>query len=510
MTPEQIELKEKLGDQLWRLNNLYSVIDEDGQKVTFRLRPVQQMLLDNLWYQNIILKSRQHGVTTFICILFLDLCLFSKGGNIHCGIVAHRQDDAKSFFEHKIKFAYNNLPKWLRTLIPAGKAAGGRDSSEEIMFANGSWITCGVSLRGGTYQYIHISEYGKICAQFPKKALEIKAGALNTAKVGQHIFIESTAEGRSGDFYNYCEAAKNRALEGKVPSMLQMHLHFFGWQLDAKNRMDPKGVTITQELHEYFAELKEKHGIDLDDQQKAWYVHKRAQQGLDMMFQEFPSTPEEAFQKTIKGAYYKQQMTRLRQQFPPRFAEVPWEPRLKVDTAWDLGMSDTTCIVFRQKAGSENRIIDYYECSGEGLAHYTKMLQDKPYTYGRHYLPHDASVRSLNDAVSREDKLYELGLRSIITVERTQSIEDGIEEVRNFLASCWFDSAACERLIAALDEYRKKWNVTTGDFTSQPLHNWASNPADAFRCLACGVASNEPTMSDDFLRREPGLNWRTL
>uniref|UniRef100_C6E2C1 Putative DNA packaging protein GP17 (Terminase) n=1 Tax=Geobacter sp. (strain M21) TaxID=443144 RepID=C6E2C1_GEOSM len=499
------ELEEKLGSRLWRLNNLYKVIDKDGNLIQFRLNHVQKELLKNLWYLNVILKSRQQGITTFICILFLDLALFSE--NIHCGIVAHRLPDAQTFFDDKIRFAYDNLPEEIRERITLVK-----DTSMRLVFSNGSKITVGVSLRSGTYQYLHISELGKICAQFPKKALEIKSGALNTIKAGNYIFIESTAEGRSGDFYSYCQLAENGLREGKELTLLDWRFHFFGWTLDPAARLNPEGVTITQELHEYFRELEVKHGLVTDDWQRAWYAKKLLQQGVDMMYREYPATSEEAFFAAIHGAYYKQQMLKLRQQVPPRFATVPWEPKLPVDTAWDLGMDDTTCIVFRQRYGTQNRLIDYHENSGEGLPHYVKVLQDKPYTYGRHYLPHDSKVRSLNDAVSREDKLYELGLRNLVIVERTRDIEDGIEEVRSFLASCWFDQETCQRLINALDEYRKKWNDTTGAFASQPLHNWASNPADAFRCLACGISSNERGDSgNDFLGRgrERGGSWRT-
>jgi len=496
-------LIDNLKDRRWRLNNLYWVLDEDGNKVKFRMRPVQERLLDNLWYRNIILKSRQHGITTFMCLLFLDLCLFSE--NIHCGIVAHRLDDAKSFLTHKIKFAYNNLPAAIRELVPTG-----RDATEEIDFANGSRITVGVSLRSGTYQFVHISEHGKICAQFPKKAEEIKTGALNTVKVGQYIFIESTAEGRSGDFYDYCQAAEKRLIAGTTPTMMQFHLHFFGWYLNPTNRMDPTGVVIPQETLDYFAEFEAAEGVTLDPWQRAFYSNKLQEQGLDKIYQEFPGTPTEAFQKAIKGAYYKLQMTWLRQQFPKRFATVPWEPRVKVDTAWDLGMDDHMCIVFRQRVGGENRIIDHLEFSGEGLPYYVKMLAEKPYTYGTHYLPHDVAVRSLNDGVSREDKLYQLGLRNLVTVERTKNIEDGIEEVRGFLKTCWFDETRCDRLITALDSYQKKWNASIGDFTSQPLHDWASNPADAFRTLACGVSSNEGGNGGEFLDRSRSAgNWRT-
>jgi hypothetical protein len=499
---EYQRIRQHFSDRNWRLRNLYWIQDEQGRKVKFVPNLVQSILLSNLWYLNLILKSRQHGVTTFFCILFLDICLFND--NVSAGIVAHNLGDAKKFFDQKIYYAYKNLPSQLREEIRLLS-----DTSMELVFNNDSRISVGASLRSGTCQYLHISEFGKVCAKFPEKAREIVTGAINTVHVGQYIFIESTAEGRSGYFYDYCQEAEKRQLEGIKPNKMEFRLHFFGWHMDPKNRLELDApLSISPDLQNYFHELEAKHGITLDDAQKAWYASKKRTQGEDM-YREYPSIPAEAFLASIQGAYYNVQMTWLRSRTPSRINVVPYEPRLPVDTAWDLGMDDTTCIVFRQRVGLENRIIDYYEMNGEGLTHYVKHLQAKPYVYGRHYLPHDSKVRSLNDKVTREEKLYDLGLRNLVTVERTADIEDGIEEVRTFLLTCWIDKERCERLIAALDEYRKAWNEKLGVYASHPLHNWSSNPADSMRTLACGIAANERGTARGGWRDESSRNWRT-
>jgi hypothetical protein len=435
----------------------------------------------------------------------LDICLFND--NVSAGVIADNLNDAKKFFDQKIYYAYKNLPEQLRDALHGGIGLV-TDTSLELVFTNDSRISTGVSLRSGTCQYLHISEFGKVCAKFPEKAREIVTGALNTVHVGQYVFIESTAEGRSGYFHDFVQAAQKREQEGREPSKMEYRLHFFGWHMDPKNRLEIiAALSLPQDLNDYFNDLRAKHGILLDDAQKAWYAAKKIQQGEDM-FREHPSIPEEAFQASIHGSWYKTQMIWLRSQSPCRIGQVPYEPRITVDTSWDLGMDDVTSIVFRQRVGLENRIIDYYEFNGEGLQHYVKHLQSKPYVYGSHYLPHDSKVRSLNDKVTREEKLHELGLRNLVTVERTRDIEDGIEEVRNFLPSCWFDREKCDRLIAALDDYRKKWNEQSGAYSSTPLHNWASNPADAFRSLACGAASNERNISHAPIKRD-NRSWRT-
>lgn len=84
------ELKAKLKDQRWRLDNLYKVVNKKGTVETFKMNQHQRRFYDEMWYCNLILKARQLGMTTFIQILFLDHALFTS--NIKCGvIVSYRQ-----------------------------------------------------------------------------------------------------------------------------------------------------------------------------------------------------------------------------------------------------------------------------------------------------------------------------------------------------------------------------------------------------------------------------------
>ena len=95
----------------------------------------------------------------------------------------------------------------------------------------------------------------------------------------------------------------------------------------------------------------------------------------DDMKREYPSTPEEAFEQSIKGAYFEREFRQLREK--RQITAVPVVPGVPVDTCWDLGMNDTTAIWFVQLVGREQRIVDYHEASGEGLAHYAKVLDEK-------------------------------------------------------------------------------------------------------------------------------------
>jgi hypothetical protein len=185
----------QLADRFWRLDNLYAIQTKEGKKAPFRLNWAQTELLHDLHECSLILKARQLGFTTFIQIFMLDACLFNS--NIRAGTIAHRLDDARVIFRDKVKFTYDNLSNVLKAARPII-----RDSADELVFANNSSIRVSTSMRSGTLQYLHISEYGQLCSRYPEKAREIRTGALNTVQAGQVIFIESTAEGREGHFYD--------------------------------------------------------------------------------------------------------------------------------------------------------------------------------------------------------------------------------------------------------------------------------------------------------------------
>ena len=166
-----------------------------------------------------------------------------------------------------------------------------------------------------------------------------------------------------------------------------------------------------------------------------------------------------------------------------RLSRVPVDPVVKVDTAWDLGISDATSIWFVQDVGRERRLIDYLEVSGEGLPDIVRRLEAKGYRYGRHILPHDVEARELGTGVSRLETLKALGLRDIQIVPQ-QNVADGINAVRLMLTRCWFDAERCERGIEALRQYRREWDGKRQVWRERPLHDWTSHAADALRYLA--------------------------
>ena len=192
---------------------------------------------------------------------------------------------------------------------------------------------------------------------------------------------------------------------------------------------------------------------------------------------EYAQEYECSFEASVRGAIFAREFQFLRDN--GRIKDLPWEPSLPVNTAWDLGMGDSTAIWCIQMHNSEARVIDYYESSGEALGHYVNWLQGKPYTYGKHVLPHDAQVRELGTGRSRVEILAGLGVRA--TVGKQFSLDDGIEAARLFLKRCWFDQAKCKAGLEALQNYRREPNTKTGELRAEPVHDWASHAADAFR-----------------------------
>ena len=473
--------------------------DKQGNEVRFQPNWAQTELLENFWYMNVILKARQLGMTTFIDILLLDNAAFYA--NTRCGIIAHTRDDAKVIFETKVKFPYNHLPEQIKTYLHPRQ-----DTTNEYLFANDSSIRVGTSMRSGTLNYLHISEYGKLCAKYPEKAAEVRTGALNTVQAGQSITIESTAEGSFGHFFDICEQARNSAAMGVALTTLDWKFHFFPWWREDQYSLPEEmvdRVVITSIDQEYFEDLETEIGRKLTIGQKLWYVKKAQEQG-EFMLREFPSTPDEAFRASIEGAYYKRQMLFLRQQ--KHITRVPYDPRIPVNTFWDLGMSDDTHIIFHQRYGMEHRFVDEYISHGEPLSHYVKTLQQKPYTYGQHFFPHDVEVREMATGISRRESLMKLGLRPIRVVPRIEEEADGIEAVRSILPTCWIDQRNCPETIKALDHYRKEWDEKLGSFKSRPLHDWASHGAKAFECFAVGYKAPQQGRK----KTKKPLNWRTV
>ncbi len=500
------DLKVCLSDPMWRLCSgvLYKIMikgddnDEldEGLIAPFKPNRAQRRLLKRMHSRNIILKARQLGFTTLICIFFLDCALFRP--DIRAGIIAHEEDAAKAIFRDKVKFAYDRLPDNLRAVWPLK-----RNSADELLFAhNNSSIRVSTSMRSGTMHYLHISEFGKICAKRPDRAEEVVRGSIPAVPThGGMLFIESTAEGRAGHFYKMTSKAQRLFELGKRLSVKEYRFHFFPWWQEPNYRMNPDDVIISANDDEYFDKIEGEMNCRIDIEQRAWWVSTRDNDFSgeeESMWQEYPSTPAEAFQVSNKGCYYAVQLSTARKQ--RRIGRVPFEPGLPVNTFWDIGNSDGTAIWLHQQVGTQHRFIGFIEGWGEPYAYFVQKLDDfarqTGCVWGRHYLPHDGAHEKQGEVNNNSPStmLENLGLTRIEIVPRVSEIQHGIQATRNYLGTCWFDEAGCKEGLVHLENYKKKWNTTLQCWMDEPLHDIHSEAADGIRQAAQHFANNHHTV----------------
>jgi phage terminase large subunit len=195
-----------------------------------------------------------------------------------------------------------------------------------------------------------------------------------------------------------------------------------------------------------------------------------------------------SFEAAVPGAIYAGELHRATDE--GRIRSVPYDRAQPVHTFWDLGHADATAIWFAQSVGFELRLIDYYANRGQPLAHYLGELQKRGYVWGEDWLPHDAKSVTLGTGKSIEDLMRAAGRRVRITPKL--SVADGINAARTIFNRCWFDQLRCADGVEALRHYRYDIDAS-GQFRKTPLHNWASDGADAFRYFA--VAMKQPRLS---------------
>ena len=477
MTPDS--LKNNLKDPYWRLNNLYYIKDKSGKKVRFKLNWAQKIFYKQMWFLNLILKARQLGMTTFIQIFMLDRCVFNS--NINAGVIAHNRDDAHKFFKDKIKYAYDNLPASIKQKVKATN-----DSVGELAFSNGSAIRVGTSLRSGTYQYLHISEYGKLCAKFPEKAEEVKTGALNTVAAGQFVFIESTAEGDHGAFHDLCMQYRDYPVDKLTK--LDYKFFFFSWFDHPEYELETV-VDIPLDAEKYFDDVEQKIGIKLSPEKKYWYVKKKITQGSKMK-QEYPSTPDEAFERISEYAVYGKEIGRIIKE--DRRVSLPLTSK-PVHLFFDIGKSrkiESTCVWFMQHNDPWYDFVDYYQSSLKLVSDYVAEIKAKGYNLGKWHIPHDGSNQYDHSLKTFKMRLINAGVpeKDIVIVDKIDFLKTGIDMTKEKLASCRFDDQKTKDGFKALKAYHYEWDEKRG-VLGEPAHDWSSHPSDAFRQFPQGYSS---------------------
>lgn len=505
-SPQYQAAKAQLADREWRLDNLYWIKSEEGIAIPFKRNEAQRYYSAREWYRDTILKSRKIGFSTLIAIEMLDGCMFAS--NTVGGIIDRTIDDASAKLSI-VKFAYERMPESMRLANPLVK-----DNEKELQWANGSKIVAGTSYRGDTPQMLWVSEYGPISAKNPNVAKEIKTGSITSVPKSGKVWVESTAMGTAGEFFELVKGGEQLQASGQALTQLDFRLHFFGWHKKQGNRLPINLVHIPADMREYFDVLERKHGIKTDGLQRAWYVKERERLGPDDMRSEHPSTPDECFYASLEGAYWKEEMNTARRE--KRIGlPVPHDPTRPVHTYWDLGMDGNMAIGFMQTDGVRHRHIDFARGEHSGLSDGIRILKEKQQTrgfsYGKHYGPHDLEVREWSDmtgitARTRKEVAAEHGIEFIV-VPRVGDKADSIEAGRRLINTSYFCSEYAGDLVECLDNYTKGWNKTTAQWTSLPAKNGFDHGADAYQQIAMGLQPDVVHRRDQLGGRRKGSHW---
>ena len=235
---------------------------------------------------------------------------------------------------------------------------------------------------------------------------------------------------------------------------------------------------------DWFAEKLTAHDTDVYsseqlEQERRELIVERGEEDGEAIFQQEYMT---SFSAGLAGAYYARIIDRL--ETDGRITTVPYNPQKQVHTAWDLGRNDATAIWFVQRHGLGWAVIDYLASASVGIDWYIRELIAKSYIYGEHLMPHDAESETMIGSIRATAE--GMGLKNIRVVPRTESVANDINEVRQILPLCWFDKEKTAAGIDALRSYRREWDEKLHAYRDRPLHDWASDPADAFRTFAMG------------------------
>jgi phage terminase large subunit len=219
------------------------------------------------------------------------------------------------------------------------------------------------------------------------------------------------------------------------------------------------------------------------ERERAELIFERGEEDGQAIFDQEYMT---SWSAALPGAYYARILDRLERE--GALTKVPHNPARQVHTAWDLGANDQTVIWFVQWTGATWNFIDYIAGTSKGIPEYVTEVRSRPYLYGEHLVPHDAGnkEKALPNAATIADTMKTLGLNGVRVVPRTNSVANDINEARKLLPICLFDAEKCAHGIDALRSYRREWDDKLRNYRDRPYHDWASDPADAFRTFAMG------------------------
>lgn len=305
--------------------------DDAPSDMSFDLWPAQDALLADMHAERLllILKARQLGASWLALAYALWLCLY-HGGRLVL-VFSIGQDEANEMLR-RAHVMYWRLPADLRATLPALI----KDNTEEMAWANGARILSLPARKtagsGYTASLVILDEFAK-----NERATAIYTAVKPTIDGGGKMLILSTAQGTGNLFHDL--VAKARA------GVSRFAFRFLPWTARP-------------------------------DRDAAWYAAVAAD-AVDMahMRQEYPATPEEAFEATEVDAFLPDiaLWDACRADLPPLDRHTP------VVLALDAGeSSDTfaTVLVSRTEAGVAARYARAYVPAGGAALDFDAIEHD--------------------------------------------------------------------------------------------------------------------------------------
>ncbi len=498
ITKEQFE-QTYLRSKLWRLNNIYKIINKKGDVVTFQMNIAQHKVYaaSRNHPRVVILKSRQQGISTFWLVSYFDDSVFKSYLNV--GLMAQGADEASTLLERS-KFLWDNLNEGIKAYV---KVALQKDNTKEFSFSNNSSMFIRVSFRSATLQRLHISEFGKIANNYPKRAREVKTGTLQALAPGNTGVVESTAEGNN-DFKTMWDSSVLALHSGQM-SPKDFYPVFLSWLDDPDCNLDID-QTEDEDASKYFSELETKTNRVITKSQRNFWISQRREL-LEDITQEYPGTPEEAFMASKDGTYFSRKFN----ESCVRKGQVRtdlYDRNLPVEVFFDLGVDDYAVLFFTQFYKGEWRILHEYYNDGYSLRHYLDYIKDWEHSDNVKALkfPHDIAVREQGNshangrAKSRKDVVLDYKKENFQTwfvdVIPKGGLLDGIEHVRDIIPDLFIDPS-CTYLISCILNYTKEWDDNLKVWKKTPVHNVYSHGADCLRQIATAKGYSKAKPSTD-------------
>ena len=473
-------IRNYLPSKLWRMNNIYSIINKHGDTVPFVMNRAQLVVYSYVLQHPrlIILKSRQQGISTFWLLSYFDDTIFRA--NFNSGLMAQGKDEAGTLLE-RIKFAWDHLDDDLKALMGIKIQ---KNNSSEFTMSNGSTLFIRTSFRSATLQRLHISELGKIANKYPERAKETKTGTLQALAPGNIGVIESTAEG-DNMFKTMWDAAvvqyagRNIATKDFLPV-------FLSW-IDDPDCVEDQEQYPDEEEALYFERLEKELDVKLTQRQRNfWIMQHRELEGY--IHQEYPATPNEAFTAAKDGTYWAKRFVEnvVRRGQIKKRAEL-YDKNLDTYIVIDSGRSDYFVMLFFQVWRGTVRIVHEYYANGEWIGFYVDMAKEIADEYGYNvvhwYLPHDLGVVDItqHENKSREEVINDLGVTNTTILEKN-NLREGIENVRQFFPNIWL-AEECTYIEQCCLNYTKEWDPLREIWKEEPKKGKWCHGADTVRYM---------------------------